>query len=225
MLSLLVAAILAAIVALAVTPAGRQVLSNPHDLGGRARNWADAHPAAAEVVLVTAYTVVTLVAMPTWWLNVLAGYSFGLIGGTARCVLAAAIAASITAALSRWLAADYADHHIMNHLRVARRVRDWSRDGGLLLVMLTRLLHVLPFGLSNYLFGILGVPWYAVFLGTLVGNIPAVAIYVALGCRGEWHSHWLFIAIIATIAIGGLLLGVYVYARHLRHPGDDAQSP
>lgn len=207
-----------------VNPHAWQLLHEPHTLGHTVRLWTAGHPWSAEWVLLGLYILLTLSGLPIWWLNVLAGFSFGLIGGTVRCVLDAAIAATMTAQLWRWLAADIAEHEVMSRVKILRLLKHYSADGGFLVVLLTRLTHLLPFGLSNYAFGMLGIRWHTVLAGTLIGNIPTAAVYVSLGAGGEWQSHWLFVTIIGILALGGIVLGGIIYVHHREAEGASSGS-
>ncbi len=68
---------------------------------------------------------------------------------------------------------------------------------GLLTVMAVRLTHVVPFGLSNVALGLSRVSAAAVFVGTLVGNVPAVAAYVGVGAGSA--GRWPFAAAVAGL--------------------------
>lgn len=195
-------------------PHARQLLHEPRAMGHTVRMWTAGHPLSAEFGLLGLYVLLTVSGLPIWWLNVLAGFSFGLIGGTVRCVLAGAIAAAVTAQLWRWLAADIAEHKAISRVKILRLLKHYSTDGGMLVVLLTRLAHLLPFGLSNYVFGMLGIRWQAVFMGTLIGGIPTAAVYAIVGSGGEWRSHLLFVITIGIVALGGLIMGAVIYARH-----------
>ena len=66
------------------------------------------------------------------------------------------------------------------HTRL-RALDEKMGHNGLLIVMASRLMHFLPFGVSNYLFGITRITLMDVILGTFLGNAPAIAFYVAVG--------------------------------------------
>lgn len=215
-ITIFVVAALVAFTAMLLHSTGRQLLHSPQETGQHVRQWVLANPIAAEAALVVAYILLTLIAMPVWWVNVLAGYSFGLVGGTVRCVIAAAIAAAITAHLWRYLAGDLAHSGKLARFRIIRLLESYALKHGLTVVLLTRLVHLLPFGLSNYVFGMLEISWKKVFAGTLIGVIPSAAIYVALGAGRDWRSHLPFTITIVALTIAGTATGSYIYARHAR---------
>lgn len=209
--SLLLLGVIAGMTVALLHPAGRALLRHPHTMAEPVRAWATAHPLAAEATLLAAYVGCSLVILPVWWINILAGVAYGVFGGTARCAVAAALAAAITARLAHWLAPHFAEHARGHVLPLLRR---YAGEGGFLVVLLTRLTHLVPFGISNYAFGLLGISMPEVAAGTLVGNIPAIAIYVLIGTGREWHSHPWFVAFIATVTVAGLFAGALLYRRH-----------
>jgi uncharacterized membrane protein YdjX (TVP38/TMEM64 family) len=69
---------------------------------------------------------------------------------------------------------------------------------GFLVVMAVRLMHINPFGLSNYAMGLTRIRAREAAIGTLLGNIPAVAFYVGVGGGYRPWKNWHF--------TGGLVL-------------------
>lgn len=203
-----------ALTAMLLHPTGRALLDDPQQAGQQVRQWVLANPVTAEVTILLAYILLTLIAMPVWWINVLAGYSFGLTGGTVRCVIAAAIAAAITAHLWKYLAGDLAHSGRLTRYRIIRLLESYATKYGFSVVLVTRVARLLPFGVSNYIFGMLEISWPKVFAGTLIGIIPSIATYVAIGAGADWRSHIPFIITIALLSIAGIALGAYIYTRH-----------
>src|SRR5436189_208574 len=67
-------------------------------------------------------------------------------------------------------------------------------NNGFLLVMTVRLTHFAPFGLSNYIFGLIGVSVADVALGSLLGNLPAITVTVTAGSNPRAMGTASFIA-------------------------------
>ena len=227
-LRLIIFGLLAALVLTLATvafchPAFRTLMHDPRALGASVRGWTQTHPITAEGTLILVHVLLTMTGMPIWWVQVLAGYAFGPLGGTVRCVIAASIAATITAQFWNWLAADLAGHTLFRRVRVLQMLKHFSGDGGLMVVIITRLAHLVPFGISNYFFGMLGIRWHAVMIGTLIGVIPSATLYVCLGAGIDWHTQWLFPLVAGLISLAGLGLGGWMYARHRadHHDGAD----
>src|SRR5947209_14830889 len=62
------------------TPFGHN-LRNRH----RVAQWVGAHRVIAPTVLVIAYVILSVLMLPVWWLQALAGYCFGLVVGILWC--------------------------------------------------------------------------------------------------------------------------------------------
>src|SRR5947209_18311661 len=84
---------------------------------------------------------------------------------------------------------------------------------GLLVVMGVRLCHVLPFGLSNYLFGLTRITVMDIIIGTFAGNLPTIAVGTAVGAAPHLLHDWRFLCSLAAI---NLLLLVPLILRYLK---------
>ncbi len=187
-------------------------------------HWMADHPLLAPLGLAVIYIVLATLAMPVWWVQLIAGRTFGLVEGIAVCQTAATISAGLTAWLAHWSAGDFLAAKAAGSMKKLRDLEDKLGHNGLLVVMATRLVHVVPFGLSNYVFGLLRIPTRQVVLGTLFGNLPAVAWLVGAGwfLRNGVHlglgwadlrEHWWFFAGLVTMNL--VLLGL-LRLRYLR---------
>src|SRR5205814_279957 len=65
--------------------------------------WVRAHRVIAPLILVGLYVLLSVLLLPVWWLQVLAGYSLGIIWGVLWCELGAGLGAVSSLILSRWL--------------------------------------------------------------------------------------------------------------------------
>ena len=198
-LVLLIAAIVATAVLLLTSEQGRRALREPHVIGADFRAWVRAHSTVAPIVFVALYVTLALLMVPLWWLQVLAGYGFGLIAGVMWCQLGATIAAPAAAGISRWVAGEWFARHVESKMPRLRAVEEKLGHNGLLVVMAARVLHGMPFGLINYAFGLMRVPLIDVAVGTLIGGIATVTIYVAIGADHTLLANWRFIAIVVLI--------------------------
>ena len=211
LLIFLLCVIAAAVYALFFTDAGQQLRDDPHLAGRHFRTWVQSHHLIAPAILLLLYILFTLSLMPVWWLQILAGYGFGLWLGIAYSLVGATLAAVASFAMARTLLADYV--HTRFEARHAR-LRDLDEKmghNGLLIVMAARLMHFLPFGISNYLFGLSRITLVDVFVGTILGNAPAIALYVAVGAGMHPFRNWRFMV---ALAITNVLLLVPVALRY-----------
>ena len=129
------------------------------------------------------YLVASLLFMPGSLLTIAAGALFGVLWGTVVVVLAANAAAALAFLIARHLARG----------RVERMARESPKfeaidsavaEKGWQVVALMRLSPVIPFSLSNYLYGLTAVRFLPYVLASAVGMLPGTVLYVSLGAAG-----------------------------------------
>ena len=199
---LLIIGVIAALWILFFTEWGRAIRAEPREIGPRLVAWVHAHPIHVLVVFVSLYIVMTLLFLPVWSLQMFCGFTLsrifgfwpGLLMAIGLCQITGTIAAIITFYFSRWLAADWFHKKVEAKMTKIRHLDEKLGHNGFLLVMLVRLIHVMPFALSNYAFGLLSISAGDILFGTLLGGIPGVTLYVATGIHLRLLHDWRFIA-------------------------------
>ena len=121
------------------------------------RQLAADRPAAAAAVFVAVYLALAVLALPIAWWQLIGGFAFGLWYGAALSLVSSTAGAVAAAALARVLAADYFHRRVEAKLTKLRQLDRLLGHNGFLVVMTSRLIHFLPFGLSNYAFGLLEI--------------------------------------------------------------------
>jgi uncharacterized membrane protein YdjX (TVP38/TMEM64 family) len=192
---------------------GRQLLSKQeiHALGDDVRAFVATHTIVAPAIFAAVYLVFSFLALPVWPLQVLAGYGFGLFGGIAAALLSATMSATVVRVVSHWLGHEWL-RKAEQHSAKIRKLDEKLGRHGLFVVMAVRLMHITPFGLSNYVFGITRIRASDVALGTLLGASPAISFYVALGADRALLVNWRFWT---SVGIVNLILLVPLVWRHL----------
>src|SRR5690242_10248681 len=76
-LALLVVAILWAGLWLAFSDTGAQIREDPRAFGVEVKAWVRDHPVSAPAMYVGFYVLASLLALPMWWILIIAGYCFG----------------------------------------------------------------------------------------------------------------------------------------------------
>jgi uncharacterized membrane protein YdjX (TVP38/TMEM64 family) len=200
---LLAATITAAFYWLLATDQGRQYLDRQslHADGLRFYGWVQQHPLRAPAAFVCLYFLLAILALPLWWLQILGGYGFGIYLGVLWCQIASTFAAPATLGLSNTLLGKWFRAKIESRRARLALLDEKLGHNGLLVVMAVRLMHVNPFGLSNYAMGLTRIRPRQAAIGTLLGNIPAVAFYVGVGAGLRPWKNWAFIAALASINI------------------------
>jgi uncharacterized membrane protein YdjX (TVP38/TMEM64 family) len=205
------------------TPMGARFRHNPRSLRVEFREWVEAHRLIAPLGFILLYVVVSLCWMPVWWLGVLAGFAFGILLGMVWSIIGATVAACCCFGVARTLLADYFQRKFETPVGVGRGRDRWHlklRDldeklghNGFMVVMVSRLMHFLPFGPSNYLFGVTRITWTEVAVGTFLGTIPSIALWVLPGAGIRMRDHWWIPALIGGLNV---LLLVPILLRYLK---------
>lgn len=197
----------------AIAAAAIVLLRDPTAARAQVQSWVHRHRLLAPVTYVSIYIAIALLALPLLWLQMIGGYTFGLIGGVFWSQLGATIAAPMILLLSRWLAADWFHRKVESKMEKLRALDEKMGHNGFLVVMAIRLTHVMPFGLSNYALGLTKVSPLDVVVGTLLGGIPTVAMYVLFGINPLWFENWRYVVGLAAVNV---VLLVPVALRYLR---------
>jgi uncharacterized membrane protein YdjX (TVP38/TMEM64 family) len=210
----LLALLAASVWLLFTTQTGQQLRENPVQLAATARQVVHHHPISAPLLYIALYVLLaTLGFLPVWWLQILAGAGFGLWFGTLWSLLGATISAGLTVGISRWIAADWFHQRVESRMVKLRKLDSQLGHNGFLVVMTVRLIHLLPFGLCNYALGLTTVSMMDVILGTFLGSIPAISIYIGMGAGYHPWRNWRFDAAVAAINV---LLLLPLILRYLR---------
>ena len=136
------------------------------------------------VAFVGLYMAATLLLVPAAPLSVAAGVIFGLMRGALLTWAAATVAALLAFLIARYAARE----------SIARRARRYSKfdaidhaiaEGGWRIVALLRLSPLVPFSVSNYLFGLTAVRFGGYALATAAAILPGTFAYVYVGYAGR----------------------------------------
>jgi uncharacterized membrane protein YdjX (TVP38/TMEM64 family) len=213
----LVCAIVAASVFLFSTEAGRGLVDREQlkGTGQEVRVWVANHPIAAPAIFLTLYVTCSILALPVWWLQILSGYAWGLYLGTAWSLAGHTCGSVVTLYFARWLGAAWVQAKAGKRMAKFRRLSEKMGHNGLLVVLAARLCHAVPYALSNYLFGITHIRARDVAVGTMIGGLPVVAGWVAIGASPGLLADWRFWAVIIGINVG-LLVPLAIRSRLTR---------
>lgn len=109
-----------------------------------------------------------------------AGFVFGVLKGTVYVVAGTVLGATIAFLISRYLFGKRASDYVMSKIKPAH-LGEIVRDEGWRMIMLTRLVPLFPFKLSNYFFGLTPLRLRDFALGNMLGVIPITVHNVYVG--------------------------------------------
>jgi pyruvate/2-oxoglutarate dehydrogenase complex dihydrolipoamide dehydrogenase (E3) component/uncharacterized membrane protein YdjX (TVP38/TMEM64 family) len=131
-------------------------------------------------VFVAAYVAACVFFLPAFLLTLGAGFAYGVVTGSFLVWLSASLGATVAFVLGRTVARDAIAHRVETNPKFASIDRAVGREGRKI-VFLTRLSPMFPFVLLNYAYGLTKVGLRDYVLGTSLGMIPGVVMYVYLG--------------------------------------------
>ena len=140
-----------------------------------------AQPVMTTLLYFTGFTLLTACCLPgASVLMLVAGASFGLVWGSAVAVMASAAGATLTMLAARFLLRSRIEARFGSTLGEVNR---GLADGGALYLLSLRLLPVVPFVPLNLLCGLTHLPLPLFFATSVVGMLPATAVYVNAGAQ------------------------------------------
>lgn len=131
-----------------------------------------------------AYVAAALLLVPGALLTLGAGLLFGVARGTALVLVAATTAAALAFLLARHLARHRVERWAARSPRFLA-IDAAVREQGWKVVALLRLSPLVPFSLSNYLYGLTAVRFWPYVLASAAAMLPGTLLYVSIGAAGR----------------------------------------
>jgi uncharacterized membrane protein YdjX (TVP38/TMEM64 family) len=146
--------------------------------------WVEQRGAWGIVVFIAAYILATVLFFPGSLLTIAAGLAFGLWRGVAVVSVSATLGAGLAFLLGRYLARSKVDEAAKHHAKFAAMDKAIA-ERGWKVVALLRLSPLIPFNLSNYLYGVTKIDFWPYLAASWVGMLPGTFLYVYLGAAGR----------------------------------------
>lgn len=163
------------------------------------------------------YVAAVVLFVPGIVLTLGAGYLFGLGRGIVLVSIASTAAAALAFLIARYFARDAVRGLARKNPRFAAIDRAIGKEGWKVVALL-RLSPLVPFSLSNYLYGLTAVRFLPYLATSWVAMLPATVLYVSLGAAGRkigekaprspWEWALLAAGLAATVAVTVLLTRV-----------------
>ena len=142
--------------------------------------WLNSRGWQATLLLILIVAVAIVFLLPGVIFTMGAGFVFGVIKGTLLVVAGTVLGATLAFLIARYVLGERPSRWLMSHVRPPN-LGEVIRAEGWRLVMLTRLVPLFPFKLSNYFFGLTPVRLRDFVLGNLIGVIPITLHNVYIG--------------------------------------------
>ena len=183
------------------------------------------HDTFGPVIAVGGAAVLTAALVPRTLLSAVGGLFFGWAPGTLY-ILAGVVAGSALAyGVGRLLGHEFMARYLRGRML---RIEQAVAGGGVLPVVVSRMIPFIPFCIANYLFGTTSVRFRNFFVGTTIGALPATLAYAALGSATAHGNHPLMIvcgSFVAVLGIGGSIGTYFIWRRRPRPSAVAAVAP
>jgi uncharacterized membrane protein YdjX (TVP38/TMEM64 family) len=175
----------------------------------------------APVAAVVGSALLVAALVPRTLLALAGGALFGTLAGALYVLVGVTTGAALAFCVGRLLGRGFVSTRLRGRFAlieaaVARR--------GVWAVVVCRLIPIVPFAISNYVFGTTSVRPRQMISGTMLGALPATLAYAALG-SATMHGDWLGakVAGCCVLALGATgVIGTYLVWRRRPHPAATA---
>lgn len=158
------------------------------------------------VVFVAVYALLALLPVPLGLFTILAGAVFGGLWGIVVVYIGAMLGALLGFFVADSTLRPLVEPMIEKHQGTVLR---YIQGNGIFPVLALRLMPVAPFMAINYVAGATGIPRRSYTIGTALGIIPAVVLYVQVGASGLQDPArllWSLAGIVLLIVLGYVLV-------------------
>lgn len=125
------------------------------------------------------YTLIVACSVPgATLMTLVGGFLFGALIGTTAVVVSATLGAVLIFLTARYTVGDFFQRKIG---KISKRIDSGLRENALSFILFLRLVPIFPFWLVNIIAAVIGVPLKLYLVGTIIGIIPASAVYCSVG--------------------------------------------
>jgi len=149
--------------------------------------WVEERGTWGYVIFIAAYAVATVLFFPGSLMTIGAGLAFGLWRGFVVVSAGATLGAALAFLVARHFVRSRVERAAKNNPKFAAMDEAIGKEGWKMVALL-RLSPLLPFNLSNYLYGVTKVGFWPYLAASWVGMLPGTFLYVYIGAAGKGVS-------------------------------------
>lgn len=141
------------------------------------------HGFLGALIFVLSFAGLSLLGLPLIPFAVMGGLLFGVAGGLTGVVLGSSLGATAGFFISRYVARERVAKLVSKNPKIAVIDDAIHREGWKIVVLLR--MCPLPFGVSNYAYGLTKISFPHYLFATVVGMLPGETVFVCLGAAGK----------------------------------------
>lgn len=170
------------------------------------KNYVNSYGILAPLVYIVLFTLSAVTLFPDSVLAISGGMCFGLAGGFIYTLLGALGGATFAYYLAKSLGQNFVKKVMKKDIS---KLENAMKKGGFYIVFILRLIPLVPFDVISYCAGFTGIKYKDFALGTLIGTIPGIFVYINLGDKTTEigsSSFYLSIALLIALILGSFYL-------------------
>ncbi len=145
--------------------------------------WAEQLGMVGALLYGVVFGLMSMLMLPSIPFTIVAGFAFGMVKGVLSIMFGIAIGAALGFLFARYAARGAIVQKIAANPRFNTIDRAIAKDGWKI-VGLLRMCPV-PFGITNYLYGLTAIEFWRYMAATLVGMLPGCVAFVYVGAFGK----------------------------------------
>ena len=149
--------------------------------------WVEQRGVLGHFIFIGAYAVATVFFFPGSLMTIGAGLAFGLWRGLLDVSAGATLGAALAFLIARYFVRSRVEKAAKNNPKFAAMDEAIGQQGWKMVALL-RLSPLLPFNVSNYLYGVTKIAFWPYLAASWVGMLPGTFLYVYLGAAGKEAS-------------------------------------
>lgn len=151
---------------------------------GRFNDWVSGIGPLGVLVFAGFYAVAAVLFVPGSVLTIGAGFVFGLLWGTVAVSIGSTLAAAAAFLIARYVAREKVSQWAKTNPKFNAIDQAIGKQGWKIVALL-RLSPLVPFSLSNYLYGLTAVRFWPYVMASWAAMLPGTVLYVYLGVVGK----------------------------------------
>jgi uncharacterized membrane protein YdjX (TVP38/TMEM64 family) len=176
------------------------------------RDWINGLGIWGPLVFVLLYIIAVIAALPGSAITIAAATLFGSVLGVILVSIAATIGASLAFLIARYLARDLILRKFSSN-ETFRKLDRLTKERGVIVVAITRLVPLFPFDILNYGFGLTAISFKIYVFWSWLCMLPGTILYVVgtdavVSAISSGKIPWLLVIV---IALAGIVLAFLVW--------------
>jgi uncharacterized membrane protein YdjX (TVP38/TMEM64 family) len=167
------------------------------------------------VLFFLSFAGLSLLGLPLVPFAVIAGLMFGIPGGLAGIIAGSTLGAALGFFFSRYVARDRVARFLQKNPKFVMIDQAIRREGWKIIGLLR--LCPIPFGVSNFAYGLTNVRFWHYLVATMAGMLPGEIVFVSLGSTGRQLSDVNHSPAAKVMTIVGVLalIGVLAFVKRM----------